>query len=93
LRLDRETAVTVTRPRTLLKTLLALSSPLLMLLALLALLDRQGRDRLAALPALVIGGGLMVTSRVHRRHRRHALLMALRSTAPQRQPISGRLEQ
>jgi len=64
-----------------------------MLLALLALLDRQGRDRLAALPALVIGGGLMVTSRVHRRHRRHALLMALRSTAPQRQPISGRLEQ
>jgi hypothetical protein len=85
--------VTVTRPRTLLKTLLALSSPLLMLLALLALLDRQGRDRLAALPALVIGGGLMVTSRVHRRHRRHALLMALRSTAPQRQPISGRLEQ
>lgn len=85
--------MTVTRPRTLLKTLLALSSPLLMLLALLALLDRQGRDRLAALPALVIGGGLMVTSRVHRRHRRHALLMALRSTAPQRQPISGRLEQ
>ncbi len=58
--------------------LLALSSPLLILLALLVLLLRQGADRLPAVPALVIGCGLLTTSVVRRRRRRAELLRALR---------------
>ena len=58
--------------------LLALSSPLLILLALLVLLLRQGADRLPGVPALVIGCGLLTTSVVRRRRRRAELLRALR---------------
>ena len=57
---------------------LALASPLLILLALLVLLQRRGVDRLPALPALLIGTGLLVTSALGRRRRRRELLAALR---------------
>ena len=58
-----------------LRGLLALSSPLLILLALLVLLQRRGADRI---PALLIGTGLLVTSAVGWRRRRRELLAALR---------------
>lgn len=61
------------------RRLLALASPLLILLALLALLSRQGRERLQAVPALLIGTGLLATSAIGRSQRRRALLAALRS--------------
>ena len=61
------------------RRLLALATPLLILVALLGLLSRQGRDRLQALPALLIGTGLLATSAVGRARRRRALLAALRS--------------
>jgi hypothetical protein len=67
--------------------LLALSSPLLILLALVVLLQRQGADRLPALPALVIGCGLLSTSWVHRRRRRAELLRALRQERPPSTPV------
>jgi hypothetical protein len=57
--------------------LLALSGPLLILLALVMLL-LQGRRGLQALPALLIGTGLMVHSWLSRRRRRRQLLQALR---------------
>ena len=57
--------------------LLALSGPLLILLALLMLL-LQGRRGLQALPALLIGSGLMLHSWRSRRSRRRQLLQALR---------------
>ncbi|MEY3464066.1 MAG: hypothetical protein RLZZ468_1844 [Cyanobacteriota bacterium] len=60
------------------RSLLALSAPLLMLLGLAGLLLRQGSDRLQALPALLIGGGLLLNSLWGWRRRRRALLMALR---------------
>jgi hypothetical protein len=66
------------RPSRFRAALLALSSPLLILLALLVLLTRQGTDRLPALPALVIGCGLLGTSALRRRRRRAELLRALR---------------
>jgi hypothetical protein len=66
------------RSRPLLDGLLVLSAPLLILLALVVLLQRQGRDRIQAVPALVIGGGLLVASRVRRQRRRRALLLAFR---------------
>jgi hypothetical protein len=58
--------------------LLALASPLLILLALVALLHRQPGDRVQVLPALAIGGGLLATSWQVRRRRRRELLRALR---------------
>ncbi len=64
------------------ETLLALSAPLLVLMALLVLGQRQGRDRIQALPALAIGTGLAVTSQVRRGRRRRALLQALRQSSP-----------
>lgn len=57
--------------------LLALSGPLLISLALLMLL-LQGRRGLQALPALLIGAGLMLHSWLSRRRRRRQLLEALR---------------
>jgi hypothetical protein len=70
--------LSVRRAPRFLAALLALSSPLLILLALLVLLTRQGADRLPALPALVIGCGLLSTSVLRRRRRRAELLRALR---------------
>jgi hypothetical protein len=65
------------RNRPVLRGLLALSSPLLILLSLLILLQRRGVDRLPALPALLIGTGLLVTSVFGWRRRRRNLLVAL----------------
>ena len=70
--------MSVRRAPRFLAALLALSSPLLILLAMLVLLTRQGADRLPALPALVIGCGLLSTSVLRRRRRRRELLRALR---------------
>lgn len=61
-----------------LKALLALASPLLILLALVSMVVRPAGDRLQALPALVIGSALLGTSWVRRRRRRREILRALR---------------
>ena len=68
------------RSRPLLHALLALSAPLLVLVALVVGLQRQGRDRLQVLPAVAIGSGLLITTRVQRHRRRRALLQALRQS-------------
>jgi hypothetical protein len=70
--------VTPPPPRPLLHALLALSAALLVLVALMVGLQRQGRDRLQVLPAVAIGTGLLITTRVQRHRRRRALLLALR---------------
>ena len=59
---------------------LALAAPLLVMLALVALMQRQGRDRWQALPAVVVGAALSVSGAVGRHRRRHELLTALRSS-------------
>jgi peptidoglycan/LPS O-acetylase OafA/YrhL len=69
--------------------LLALSSPLLILLALLVMLQRQGADRLPAVPALVIGAGLLATSWLQRRRRRAELLRVLREERPAPVPTAA----
>lgn len=60
--------------------LLSLAAPLLIVLAMLGLMHRQGSDRLQSLPALLVGAGLIVSGAVGRRRRRRKLLVALRST-------------
>ncbi|MFN9644519.1 MAG: DUF3188 domain-containing protein [Cyanobacteriota bacterium] len=63
--------------------LLALSSPLLILLALVSMLSRSPATRLQAMPALLIGSGLLLFSLVRRRRRRALLLRVLR------EPVAG----
>ena len=60
------------------RTWLAWATPLLILLGVVGLLLRQGSDRLQALPALLIGIGLLAQSLWGWRRRRRALLAALR---------------
>ena len=74
------------KQRQVLQGVLALSSPLLIGLALVVLLQRQGSDRVQAVPALLIGSGLLVTSTLSRRRRRRKLLAALRHDEVHEQP-------
>ena len=64
-------------------SLLSLGAPLLIILALVAVQQRQGRDRVQALPAALVGTGLVISSSIVRRRQRARLLAALRSS---RQP-------
>ena len=58
----------------------SLGAPLLLMLALVAVQQRQGRDRIQALPAALVGTGLMISSAVGRRRHRARILSALRSS-------------
>tara|TARA_B100000959_G_scaffold222481_1_gene235523 strand:- start:356 stop:574 length:219 start_codon:yes stop_codon:yes gene_type:complete len=60
--------------------LLSLAAPFLIILAMLALMQRQGSDRLQVLPAVLVGVGLIISGAVGRRRRRSRLLIALRGT-------------
>jgi hypothetical protein len=62
--------------------LLALSSPLLIVLAVLAMMQRGPSIRLQAVPALLIGSGLLLFSLWRRRRRRALLLRLLREPSP-----------
>lgn len=77
------------KQRPILQGVLALSSPLLIVLAVVVLLQRQGVDRLQALPALLIGSGLLTYSSVSRRRRRRSVLAALRHDGLHEQPSAG----
>ena len=59
---------------------LSLAAPLLVVLGFVAMAQRQGSDQLQALPAILVGLGLVISAVVGRRRRRHRLLMALRSS-------------
>lgn len=69
--------------------LLALSSPLLILLALVSMLHRSSAARLQAVPALLIGCGLLVFSWLRRRRRRSMVLRLLRQPGPERSPTES----
>jgi hypothetical protein len=79
---DRLTPPAAMGPASRRRALLALSSPLLILLALVALLRRPASERIQALPALGIGVGLLTTSWLRRRERRRELLRALHEERP-----------
>ena len=63
---------------------LSMAAPLLVVLGLVAMLQRQGSDQLQALPAILVGIGLVISAVVGRRRRRYRLLMALRSSRTDR---------
>jgi len=53
---------------------LSLGAPLLIVLAVVASQQRQGKDRIQALPSVLVGSGLIISSAVGRRRRRARLL-------------------
>lgn len=53
---------------------LSFGAPLLIVLALVAAQQRQGKDRVQALPSVLVGSGLIISSAVGRRRRRARLL-------------------
>ena len=60
--------------------LLSFGAPLVVVLALMASQHRQGRDKVQAWPALMVGTGLIISSAVGRRRQRARLLVAFRSS-------------
>ena len=59
--------------------LLSLGAPLLILVAIIGLLQRDGRERVESLPALFAGVGLIISGAVERSNHRKKLLMAIRN--------------
>ena len=53
--------------------LISISAPLLILLAITGFLHREGKDKIQAIPALVVGSGLVLTG-AGRRYRRRRML-------------------
>ena len=58
--------------------LISISAPLLILLAITGLLHRDGKDKIQAIPALVVGSGLILTGGVRRFRRRRMLFLEIR---------------
>ena len=53
--------------------LISFSAPLLILLAITGVFHRDGKDKIQAIPALVVGSGLVLTGAVRRFKRRRML--------------------
>ena len=58
--------------------LISISAPLLILLAITGFLHREGKDKIQAIPALVVGSGLVLTGAVRRFRRRRMLLIEMK---------------
>ncbi len=58
--------------------LISISAPLLILLAITGFLHREGADKTQAIPAFVVGSGLVLTGTVRRFRRRRMLLLEIK---------------
>ena len=58
--------------------LISISAPLLILLAITGFLHREGKDKIQVIPALVFGGGLVLTGTVRTFRRRRMLLLEIK---------------
>ena len=58
--------------------LISISAPLLVLIAITGFLHREGKDKIKAIPALVVGSGLVLTGTLRRFRRRRMLLLEIK---------------
>ena len=58
--------------------LISISAPLLILLAITGFSHREGKDKTQAIPALVVGSGLVLTGAVRRFRRRRMLFLEIK---------------
>ena len=59
------------------KSILSLAAPLLILLAIFGAFHREGSKKLQALPAGLVGSGLIITSALRRSRTRKKLLVGI----------------
>ena len=64
--------------------LASLGAPLLIVLAIVASQHREGRERSQALPPLLVGSGLIISTAAGRRRHRGRLLEALQASRQKR---------
>ena len=58
--------------------LISISAPLLILLAITGFFHREGKDKIQAVPAFVVGSGLVLTGAVRRLRRRRMLFLEIK---------------
>ena len=58
--------------------LIAISAPLLIVLAVIGLVHREGKDKIKVIPSLSVGTGLVLTGTIRRFRRRRMLLRELK---------------
>jgi hypothetical protein len=58
--------------------LISISAPLLIVLAITGFLHRDGKNKIQAIPAVVVGSGLVLTGLVRRFRRRRMLLLEIK---------------
>ena len=58
--------------------LISISAPLLILLAITGFLNREGKDKIQVIPALVVGSGLVLTGAARRFSRRRMLFLEIK---------------
>ena len=58
--------------------LISISAPLLILIAITGFLHREGKDKIQAIPAFLVGSGLVLTGTVRRFSRRRMLLLEIK---------------
>ena len=58
--------------------LISISAPLLVVLAILGFIHREGREKFQAIPAFVVGSGLVLTGTIRRLRRRRKLLLEIK---------------
>ena len=58
--------------------LISISAPLLIVLAFTGFLHRDGKDKIQAIPALVVGSGLVFTGSIRRCRRRGMLFLEIK---------------
>ena len=58
--------------------LISISAPLLILIAITGFLHREGKDKIQAIPAFLVGSGLVLTGTVRRFRRRRMLLLEIK---------------
>ena len=58
--------------------LISISAPLLIVLAITGFSHRESKDKIQALPSLVVGSGLVLTGAVRRFRRRRMLFLELK---------------
>ena len=58
--------------------LISFSAPLLILLSVTGFLHRDGKDKIQAIPALMVGSGLVLTGAIRRFKRRRMLYLEIK---------------
>ena len=59
--------------------LISIAAPLLILLAITGFLHRERKDKIQAVPALVVGNGLVLTGAIRRFRRRRILFREIKN--------------